>query len=136
MMQRRKDWRAALSAFIAEQAITPFAYGRSDCALFAAGAVEAMCGRSPVAGLDLRYTTLRGGLRKLRAAGFRSHVALADARLPAIPVGQARPGDIVAVEGDGGLALGIALGEWIAVKTPTGVGHLPISTAVRAWRCG
>lgn len=136
-MRRRKSWRAELSAYLARQATTPFAYGRADCALFAAGAVEAICGQDPLADLDLApYTTLKGGLRALRAAGYRAPIDLVDARLPAIPVGQARAGDLVAVRGDGGLALGIALGAWIAVKTPTGIGHLPISAAVRAWACG
>ena len=46
---RTPYWRSALAAYIAETMRKPFAWGLHDCALFAAGAVEAMTGNDPAA---------------------------------------------------------------------------------------
>ena len=133
---RIPGWRAALSAYLASQAHVPFAYGHSDCATFAAGAITAMTGE------DLRktlgvgdYRTLADGLRQLREIGYESHIDLAASLLPEIAPQQAGVGDIAAVDGDGGLALGVVVGEWIVVKTDRGLGHVPLSAARRAWKC-
>ena len=52
-MTRLRDWRTRLAAYLAAGRAKPFAYGEHDCARFAAGAVEAVTGDNPGAGLGI-----------------------------------------------------------------------------------
>jgi hypothetical protein len=130
---RYPDWQTRLAAYLAEVRDVPFAYGFNDCALFVAGAVKAMTGDDPARGLR-GYRTMAGGQKKLKDAGFADHVALAASLLPTIPLFEAMPGDVVAVKVEGGLALGIVQGRMIYLVTPEGLGLVPRSEAVRAFR--
>jgi len=130
----RSDWRARLGAYLATEARRPFEYGTSDCALFAAGALNAMTGSDPSANYRGRYTTLRGGLRILRKDGFRDHVERAAALLTDVPPQRARAGDIAVVKTADGPSLGVVQGEWIVVRTTTGLGFVPIDQATRVFR--
>lgn len=134
ILTRLPDWRARLLAYGRESAATAFAYGRFDCALFAAGAVQAMTGTDYAAPFRGRYRTRIGGLRVLRAAGHADHIALAAATLPACPVLRAQVGDLAVVAGDDGAALGVVTGEVIWVLHPSGLGHVRLSAATRAFR--
>lgn len=133
-MRRLPDWQPRLAAFLEDAGRLPFAEGRHDCALFAAGAVAAMTGEDPAAGWRGRYRTTRGGLRVLRAAGHRDHLALAAALFEGIPPAFARMGDLAAVPGQGGPALGVVQGEGVFVLTPAGMGLVPLTAATAAWR--
>jgi hypothetical protein len=133
-LERRPDWRARLLAYGRAAARERFAYGVHDCALFAARAVQAMTGDDLHFAWAGRYTSRRGGLRVLRAAGFDDHVALVASLLPECPVLRARVGDVAVVEGDDGAALGIVIGEAIWVLRPEGLGSVPLSSASRAFR--
>ncbi|WP_273689008.1 DUF6950 family protein [Ketogulonicigenium vulgare] len=101
---------AALAAYVGLAAQKPFAYGAHDCALFAAGWVLERTGQDLGASFRGRYSTERGGLRVVRAAGFADHVAVFRAALTARSGWMAAmPGDVVAVLGEGRFAaLGIA----------------------------
>ncbi len=130
---RLADWRTRLDAYLASVAAEPFQYGRLDCALFAAGAVEAMTGGDPVAGIG-PYTTLKGGLKALSKAGFRSPEHVVGLHFDPVPTALAQVGDIAAVEQTEGMpALGIVAGEVIAVLRPEGLGWLPRMQATDAW---
>lgn len=115
--------RAALAAFLRKVARTPYEPGRNDCALFAAGAVDAMTWVDYAAPYRGRYTTLAGGIRILRRDGYADHIDLAAAHLREIEPALAKAGDIAVVPGDENLqALGVVQGEVVYVLTPTGVG--------------
>lgn len=131
-MARLPDWRARLAAYLAQELRRPFAPGRADCARFADGAHQAMTGES--LGERFSYRSLRGGLRVLKQAGFADHVAFAAHHLPEIAVARAQAGDIAAVPGAGGLALGVVQGAAVYVRTPSGVDLVPLSVAQRAFR--
>jgi uncharacterized protein DUF6950 len=133
-MGMRSDWRVRLGAYLATEARRPFEYGTSDCALFAAGALNAMTGSDPSANYRGRYTTLRGGLRILRKDGFRDHVEKAAALLSEVAPQRARVGDIAVVETSEGPSLGVVQGEWVAVRTLTGLGFVPIDQAKRVFQ--
>ena len=109
--------------------------GEHDCALFAAGAVEAMTGDDFGADYRGRYKTLAGGYRRLKKLGFESHADLAASILEEIHPSRAMVGDLAAVDGDGGISLGIVQGEGILVLNPEGrIGAVPLLTARRAFR--
>lgn len=135
-MKRLPDWRSRLFAYIDDARARPFAWGRHDCAFFAAGAVEAMTGEDFAAGFRGRYTTPRGALIVLRRAGFVDLASLAGSRLPEIHPSQARAGDVVAFPTHDalGLALGVAIGERSFVLRPDGMGTLLTLDAVGAFR--
>lgn len=131
---RRADWHGRLTAFLAEAARGAFRPGRLDCALFAAGAVEAVTGRDPAADFRGRYATLNEGYAALRSAGHADHVALAASLFEEVAVAMAWPGDLAEVETPEGPALGVVQGQCLYVMGHGGMGLLPLAAARRAFR--
>lgn len=132
--QRHFDWQARLSNWLSTVRKTPFEEGRHDCALFAAGAVEAMTGTDLAAAFRGRYRTTRGGLRVLRRAGLADHIDLAARHFAEIPPAVAGPGDLVAIPTPQGLALGVVQGTVAYVPGRTGLALAPMTGALRAFR--
>lgn len=133
MPKRLPDWHPRLTAYLGE--ITPVAFrmGSQDCALFAAGAVEAMTGHDPAAGFRGTYTDLKTGLKRLKAAGFDSHVQIADRLFERVHPAFAQVGDLALIEVSEGYALGVVAGELLACLNPQGLAWMPRSAAVAAW---
>jgi hypothetical protein len=132
---RLPDWRSRLAAWIAAARVQPFAYGRHDCATFAAGAVAAVTGTDWVAALDLRYTTLAGGRRALARRGYADPIAFVRATFPEIPVAFARIGDLAVLDTAAGPALAVVGGaEVLAPRPDVGLAALPLLTATTAFR--
>jgi len=128
---RRPDWRPRLVAYLEEVRARPFAYGTHDCALFVAGAVEAMTGFDAAAGFRDQYDSLKGGLKLLPKG---DHVALVGRLLEEVPVAFAQVGDIAVIGEIGVPALGLFEGESVLVVRDEGVGHMPRSAATQAFR--
>ena len=134
---RRADWAPRLSEYLVGIAGRKFRPGVLDCALFAAGAVEAMTGKDPAADYRGKYREIEAGRAMLRAAGFVDHVAFASIMFREIAPAFAVPGDIVAALGDGdgdGAALGILQGPNAFFLRPAGlvtVSRLSIEKAFR-----
>lgn len=126
-MTRLPDWRARLNLYLAS------ATG-ADCALWAAGAVEAMTGIDPAAKYRGAYTTLDEGLALLKADGFKDHVAWLRANFKRVKPVDARPGDLVVIDTDTLRALGIVQGASLYVLTPNGPGTIPRSRARFAFK--
>lgn len=131
---RREDWHARLTGYLADCRARPFAYGQHDCALFAAGAIEAMTGIDHAAADRGKYDTLRRGLARLRQRQLRDHFAAAGALFEECLPAQARPGDLVALRSDEGRALGIVQGEMVYVASATGLAMVPRTAIKKAWR--
>lgn len=131
---RLPDWQARLVTYLHAARLRPFAYGRHDCSLFAADCVSAMTGQDMAVPWRGRYTTLRGGIRVLRRAGYRDHVALTASLFPEIPPLSAQPGDLAVVPTDEGPALGVVQGEAVYLLGPTGLGLVSLLLAQRAFR--
>lgn len=132
---RRADWQDALVAYLHACARLPFEPGVFDCALFAAGAIEAMTGFDPAAELRGTYATEEEGFAKIAAAGFADHIEMVARLFEEIPVSLARPGDLAAVSTPGNLAaLAVVQGEHVYVPRARGFGTLPLTQASRAFR--
>lgn len=95
--------------------------------------MRAITGVDPAAAWRGTYTTLEGGLKRLRKAGFDDHVALVDSLFQEVAPAFAQVGDVAMIDAPDGPALGIIVGETIACLTPSGMGHLPREAALRAW---
>lgn len=135
-MTRLPDWRARLAAHVEAHRRAPFAFGRHDCGLFAAGAVEAICGTDPAAGLRGRYSTMAGALKHLRKAGHADHVALAASLFEEIHPSRASMGDLAAVETGEGPALAVCNGSTLFVAGDDGLRVVDLMSASRAFRVG
>ena len=126
---RLYDWEARLSAYISKVASSPFEYGVHDCALFAAGAVDAVAGFDPAAPWRGHYSTEAGGLKLVRRAGFESHVAVFRDLFPVISGMDRLAGDLVIVIEEGREIMGLTTGAVIYVLRTDGLGILPIGAA-------
>ncbi|MBJ2150599.1 hypothetical protein [Paracoccus sp. IB05] len=134
-MTRHPEWRARLTAFIAEHSRTAYRPGRHDCILFAGGARLAVRGEDLTGPYIGRYRTIAGGLKLLRTLGHADHVSAITGGLEQIPVAYAQVGDLVELEGEDGLAaMGVVGGEHIYALTPRGAGLVLLTSARRAWR--
>ncbi len=136
-MIRHPDWQARLTAYLAQVSATAFAPGHLDCALFAAGAVEAQTGVDHADDWRGRYIDLAEGMGLLAEAGHADHVALVATLLPEVPVAEAQPGDIVVMPLGRALpSLGVVQGShaYLLVEDGRGLVLRPMGEAVRAFR--
>ena len=80
-----------------------------------------------------RYTTLKGGLRILRQAGFEDHVALAAHFYDEVHAAFVSPGDLAVIDTPEGAALGVVQGEgaYVLGRGPERdrLGLMPVSAA-------
>lgn len=105
-LQRLPDWEARLHDYLAAHEGAVFEWGVIDCALFAAGAVEAQTGVDFAAPFRGHYSTAIGSARALGRYGERTLEATIAARFPATPAPYARRGDLVMVESMAGVCIG------------------------------
>jgi hypothetical protein len=145
MITRREDWPRRLDAALQAARRAPFVWGAHDCCLFAADAVDAMCGTDPMGGIAARF---RGRYRTARGArGLLARLGGVDGLMTRVGVGPevapllARRGDVVALapsDGDGsaGVMLGICIGAEIVGAAPQGLRLVPLAAGERAWRVG
>jgi hypothetical protein len=132
---RLPDWRPRLHLWLQEMDGKPFVFGNHDCCLFGAGAVAAQTGVDLAAGWRGRYTTMRGGLRVLRRAGYTDHIDLIARHLAETPRLAACEGDIAVIDDPGGRAVGVVQGSAVYVLHPSGrLGLTPLSAAIRVFR--
>lgn len=131
--QRRADWRVGLSAYLNKVARKPFRPGSHDCALFVAGAVEAMTG-ADLAAQWRGYKSLEEGRERLSEAGYGDHVSLVASLFNEVAPSFAQVGDIVVLPADTGASLGIVQGEGVYCLTPAGLAVVSRMLAERAFR--
>lgn len=120
-LTRRADWRARLNAFLLRAAPRKFSPGRHDCAIFTAGAIQAMTGHDFAAEWRGKYRKLHTGQAKLQEAGFADHIDLAASLLPEVAPSFAKVGDVAVIQGAEDLALGIVQGAGVYCLTPDGL---------------
>jgi hypothetical protein len=136
-MTRLPGWRAALAAEIERHRRLPFAWGENDCVLFAADCVTAVTGEDPAAEIRGRYRTAIGARRLLKKLGDDLPVGIT-ARFDSIHPSRARIGDLALTpSADASFtegALGIVTGAVVTVVAPNGLGAVPLSSAIAAWR--
>lgn len=135
-LTRLPDWRARLSEYLGQVARRRFRPGEHDCALFAAGAVQAMTGADLAADWRGKYRALGAGRAMLRAKGFSDHLEFAAAHLAPVPPALAQVGDLAVVPADSphdAGALGVVQGPRVYVLTPGGLALVSRLTMERAF---
>lgn len=106
MIERLPDWEQRLHDYVAALEGSSFRWGVLDCALFAAGAVQAQTGVDLAAAFRGHYRTARGSVRALRRFGAGTLEATIDAALPRLEPAFARRGDVVMADGIAGVSVG------------------------------
>jgi hypothetical protein len=129
-LKRLPDWPERLIALLNARAHAPFAWGRQDCASFAADAVQAMTGVDPIA--DLRGYTARDAIALLRTPIEQ----LVAARFPSVPAGLARRGDIGVVEINGRPSVVVIEGEHAVGAGERGLVRAPRTALVSTFAVG
>lgn len=121
-LTRLPDWRVRLQAYVETVRRRPFEYGETDCAIFVAGAVEAMTGEDHAAAYRGRYSTMAEGLALI---DYHDHVAMVAHYLAEIPrsaLAQVEVGDIAVIRSpDGQAALGVVGGARVFCWTEGGL---------------
>lgn len=126
---RLYDWEARLAAYVAEVAREGFSFGQHDCALFGAGAANAVTGIDPAKDWRGQYDSLESGLRLIRKVGFRDHIDAARRQFPEIRLVQVMAGDLAIVPSDDGPAIGVIQGSLIYALRLDGLGLVPLEAA-------
>jgi hypothetical protein len=141
-LTRHIKWAAALDTLIHARAATPFSWGDNDCCLFVGDAVKEMTGTDIAAEFRGKYTDAAGAnaviqatVKSANVADIAAYVANLNDMAEVRPL-QAQRGDMVVLDGGGGLALAIVSLDGL---TATGVGEsglmrVPLKRVVRAWR--
>lgn len=134
---RLPDWRPRLAEFMGAITRQKFRPGQHDCALFAAGAVQAMTGHDLAAAWRGKYISLGAGRAMLQAKGFSDHLAVAASLFPEVSPAFAQVGDLAVLPsdaaGDPG-ALGVFQGSAVYVLTPSGLSVVNRLNVERAFR--
>lgn len=135
-VERRRDWRARLDAYLDGLTGRTFCWGSIDCALFAADAVLAMTDMDLAADFRGKYSTAFGASRAIKKAGFWFVSDVAAARLPELPVALLRLGDVAVVFEHDQPALALCNGPTLLCMSPVGKVSLSRARAVRGFGVG
>jgi len=131
---RKADWEQALADYLAGHGGAVFAWGKCDCAMFAAGAVEAMTGINPAADVRGKYKSQAGAGRAIKQAGFADLGEWVSAKFDEVPPAFAQRGDIVMAEGSLGICNG-ALAWFVGEESgEAGLVSRPMMEWERVWR--
>ena len=140
-MQRRPDWQSAFDEFLSANRDTPFVWGRWDCCLFVADAIQTITGEDLAIGLRATYSSLREARWILRARYGSASIERSVARLfsvaaiPEIAPRLANRGDPVIARSGRDFQIGVmGLNGSIVINSETkGLASVPRSLATRAW---
>ena len=145
MLKRSKHWATCeLHDHMIERAQLPHAYGKNDCALFAADGIRAMTGVDIAE--DFRgYAGPMGAQRaiaKITGGSTVEDAAVYCAKKYELPELEhpltAKRGDLVLLEQDGDKILGLVhlSGTCAVAPGDAGLRRIPLSAIKRAWRIG
>jgi hypothetical protein len=143
-LTRIQHWQTrAYHKFLLDRSRTPFSWGTTDCALFAADGVLAQTGTDIASEFRGTYTDEAGALATIKAVCGGSTVAdaaaycatkhgMAELQHPLM----AQRGDLVIVKDAGNLVAGLVhlSGRDIAVGGEKGLHRVPITFVTRAWK--
>lgn len=127
------DWQLRLEAFVHARRTMPFVWGANDCCTFAADAVAAITGTTPLHA-DLRtYRTAKQAYRTIARHGGIATIATAACGKPQSAV-FAGVGDVVLVSVGKRAALAICNGGTALAPSSAGIVAVPMAQAHKCWR--
>jgi len=118
----------ALTTFLDETKSAPFVWGKCDCALWAADFVKICTGIDPAHKLRGTYSSAFACERLLKWRGGLEAVS------SDLMQGYEPGSDVVLVEHEGRLALGLKSGSGVAIKDQVGWSVLVDPQVIKGWR--
>lgn len=134
-LERLDDWEQRAARFFASMTDRSHAWGAHDCAIYCAGAVEAMTGVDLMADFIGGYDDEASAHRLVEAVGADSIADVVDRFLDPCSVRDARRGDLLQFGDRNGFFM-IRWSPRAVGAGASGVVHLPATLAARAWRVG
>jgi hypothetical protein len=133
---RKINWKPDLLGAIDGAREEQFEYGVMDCATFVANCVHAMTGTDPMKDLRGQYHSAQEALAACAAMGHAQPVDYLASLFKEIEPAMAQTGDIAMVTSDipDWPAMGVFSGPRIMVMRPDGLGSLPRTDALRAFK--
>jgi len=123
-----QGWERNLQTYLSS--IDEFEWGKTDCCMFAVGAVKVITGIDH--GKAYKHKTQIGAAKLLAKHGGVEAIATKHLGNPK-PATFAQRGDVVSFETEEGLALGICIGNRIAAMKADGLTFLPLFKSIKAW---
>lgn len=134
-MGRLSGWELRLTAHVAEHLERPFCWGSNDCFTFPSGAEFALTGRRSFQEIIAEYNDARSAMRALERRGWSGCGDAADEIFAALPPPLAGRGDFATIPTTRGAdALGVVVGDRVAVVGLRGLEFHSLLRATRAWR--
>lgn len=132
---KKSNWPRLLNDFIDSRRETPFQWGRNDCALFCADAVQAVTGNDFAEAYRGRYSTAIGSVIALRDAGHDSIASVITGFFgDPVPVDYLQRGDIAFFNHGRGDTIGIVCGANVAAPGESGLVFFDMSMCEKGWR--
>lgn len=126
---RLDSWEKNLFAYL--KTVGPFEWGKNDCCLFSANAVQVMTGVDP-AKKYRGYKTKLGAAKKLKNISIEQ--AVTEVFGEPINPKLARRGDVILFETGQQQSVGVCVGTTFAAIAEEGVVLLPMTQAIMGWR--
>jgi len=129
---RKSNWEKALNAEIERTRELEFSWDKNHCLGFAARCQEAMTGKTdfPEAFTSTSFMSAQKIIKK-HGGDLTSWM---DEKLQRINLLAAQRGDFIEVETDIGEAIGVCIGEKVAVMGEDGLEFMPMTHGIRAWK--
>jgi hypothetical protein len=130
---KHPNWPTLLATFLKQRQQQAFCWGKNDCCLFAADAIQVTTGVDHAREFRGRYTTAIGAKRALMRYG-KGEIKPTFSEKFGPPVNRltAKRGDIALVNVDGEDIVGVVFGT-IYVVSEQGLLQLPLSDALCIW---
>jgi hypothetical protein len=129
---RRYDWASQMFSVIDAYADVPFQWGENDCCLFVARVVDAMCDTKHEAELATHYSDEQTALEYIEASGGIAKAVSTYIGEPQVS-GRPKRGDVVLIHFNDRDALGVCVGDSIAVQTSDGIGYVERGSVLKFW---
>lgn len=137
MLTRLDDWQSRLAVAVNERRLTPYVYGRTDCACFAQVCVAAVTGVTLMAGIEKPKGWI--GAAKFMIAHEWDDVEAMITEIVGPPMASpalSRPGDIISFVSIGEPHLGVRVGDVALSPADKGLEVIAAQRWVRAWKIG
>lgn len=131
---KKNNWPLLLAQFIESRRTTPFEWGKNDCCLFVADALEAITGTDFADDYRGTYTTEIGAYRALKKHADGTIASAWSRYFDEIPPASMGRGDVALVEVDNEPACALCFGAKLWIVSKQGLITLPRAEAKMAWR--
>jgi hypothetical protein len=132
---RAAGWEQRLYALTVAAMARPHAWGQNDCVTFAADVVRELTGDDPMSDLRGTYDSPLSAARVMKQAGADNVGDLAALYLSEVTPSEARRGDII-LSAEPYEFLAVCVGRTAVGPAESGMIHVPMEQAVRAFRVG